>query len=807
MLNQHLVASLLGLAAVFSAVARAEQSLDRIMADPDWIGPPVESPYWSVDGRSVYYELKRPGSPLRDLHRINLGDGRDSVLEPADHADADGPGAVFDRARKRAAFIRHGDVFVRELAGGRLIQVTRTAAEEASPQFSATGRAVHFRADNDWFIHDLQSGVTSPAAQIKLEKDPDAKKLDEFERMQLRLMATLKREREERQARKKRDEELQRGDATRLSSPFYLGDEVTLADTALSPDGRWLLVVTQPKSHEAGRVGKMPKYVTESGYEEVEDVRRRVGRNPPAPHTLRLLDLVEHEVHEIPYPGLSGLRDDPLATVRAENEKAKAERKESETAAAEKDKPAEEKPAGEKKDRPVGIGSMTFNRSGTQVVVLVRAIDNKDRWLATVDFARRTLVQQHRLSDPAWINWDFNEVGWLDDDKTLFYVSEESGFAHLYLKPVDGKSRALTAGRFEVSSPVLSPDGRWLYVRANAEAPYIHDVYRAAVGGGPLERVSNVTGLESFAISPDATSVLLAHSSSYLPPQVSLVAADGKGEPRSLTDTRTPEYRTLKWQAPEIVAVPSTQVKQPIWSKLYKPDGGVPGPHPVVIFVHGAGYTQNTHLRFPYYFREQMFHNLLTERGYLVLDMDYRASEGYGREWRTAIYRKMGHPELEDLIDGVNWLVSHHNGDPRRVGVYGGSYGGFMALMAMFRSPEAFTAGAALRPVTDWTQYDHEYTSNILNTPKDDEIAYRRSSPIEFAEGLRGPLLIAHGMLDDNVFFQDSVRLFQRLIELKKDNVELAPYPLERHGFRHSEAWRDEYARILKLFETNLRQR
>jgi dipeptidyl aminopeptidase/acylaminoacyl peptidase len=116
-----------------------------------------------------------------------------------------------------------------------------------------------------------------------------------------------------------------------------------------------------------------------------------------------------------------------------------------------------------------------------------------------------------------------------------------------------------------------------------------------------------------------------------------------------------------------------------------------------------------------------------------------------------------------------------------------------------------FKAGAALRPVTDWTQYNHEYTSNILNTPEIDDIAYRRSSPIEFADGLKGPLLIAHGMIDDNVFFQDSVRLFQRLIELKKDNVELAPYPLERHGFTHASAWRDEYARILKLFESTLR--
>jgi dipeptidyl aminopeptidase/acylaminoacyl peptidase len=122
----------------------------------------------------------------------------------------------------------------------------------------------------------------------------------------------------------------------------------------------------------------------------------------------------------------------------------------------------------------------------------------------------------------------------------------------------------------------------------------------------------------------------------------------------------------------------------------------------------------------------------------------------------------------------------------------------------MFRAPESFTAGAALRPVTDWTSYNHSYTANILNTPELDPEAYRKSSPIDHADGLQGHLLIAHGMLDDNVFYQDSVRLAQRLIELHKDNWELASYPLEAHGFEHADSWYDEYRRILALFERTL---
>jgi dipeptidyl aminopeptidase/acylaminoacyl peptidase len=185
--------------------------------------------------------------------------------------------------------------------------------------------------------------------------------------------------------------------------------------------------------------------------------------------------------------------------------------------------------------------------------------------------------------------------------------------------------------------------------------------------------------------------------------------------------------------------------------------------------------------------------------------MDYRASAGLGRDWRTAIYRHMGGKDLDDEVDGARWLVQHQGIDPKRIGLYGGSYGGFLTLMGLFTAPEVFAAGAALRPVTDWAHYNQGYTSDILNIPQDDTLAYRQSSPIFFANGLRGALLICHGIVDENVHFQDAVRLAQRLIELRKTNWEFAVFPVEDHGFREPTSWMDEYRRILKLFESNLR--
>jgi dipeptidyl aminopeptidase/acylaminoacyl peptidase len=408
------------------------------------------------------------------------------------------------------------------------------------------------------------------------------------------------------------------------------------------------------------------------------------------------------------------------------------------------------------------------------------------------------------LTDPAWINYRGNEFGWLPDN-TLWFQSEESGYGHIYLQGADGKARALTSGKWETSNIEWSGDGRTAYFMCNPKLPGTYEVCSASTKDSALHELTSIGGVEEFALSPDGRKLLVRYSSAYMPAQVGTLPSSG-GAVTQLTDTRTPDFKARTWIQPQIVAVPSTHGADPIWSKLYRPANLEPGKkYPVVMFIHGAGYLQNATRRYPVYFREQMFHNLLVSKGYIVLDMDYRASEGYGRAWRTAIYRQMGHPELEDYLDGVKWMVDNQQGDIKNVGVYGGSYGGFMTFMALLRAPDTFKSGAALRPVTDWTTYNHGYTSNILNTPDVDPEAYKISSPIEYADQLKGNLLIAHGMIDDNVFFQDSVRMAQRLIELKKANWELAPYPMERHGFVQPEAWYDEYRRIYELFERTLK--
>lgn len=778
------------IALVWLAPLRAEiiPELARIMDDPAWIGAPVENPSFSWDLREAYCELREPGGEIRQLYRVPLAGGELSVVPEAERAFADARPLAYDQARQRYLFVRDGVLYLRDRSDGTLIRLSSGEANVEEARFAADESLVHYRAGGQWFRVAARGGAARPWFELRSEKSPEEEAKEPARAHELRLISTLAREREERLLRQAR--ERQRKGVVLLRLP----EGLRVVASSPSPDERWVLLITEPEKADRGRRGQMPKYVTESGYEETEEVRTRVGRNPPPGQSLWLGDLASGTVRPLDVSVLPGIDEDPLAFLEAgkpaEGDRGRKARRSA-------------KAEGKKALRDLALIGMAWNREGSRLAVMLRAIDNKDRWLAEIELEAAALKPRHRLHDPAWINWDFNDFGWMPDGSTLWFLSEESGFSHFYtLSAGREKPRQHTRGAFEVWRPTVARDGRRVWLMSNHGDPTRAGVYLLDLEKDQLMEVGAHDWIEDYLISPDERLMLLRWSASHMPAQLTVMPALG-GEGKVLTDTRSEAYRAISWIGPEFVEIPSRHgAPRPILGKLYRPNELAPGRrYPLVFFVHGAGYLQNVHRGFPQYFREQMFHDLLARRGFFVLDLDFRASKGYGRAWRTAIYRQMGTPELEDYLDALEWIAAREPIDRNRVGIYGGSYGGFITLMAMFKHPEVFKAGAALRPVTDWTSYNHPYTSNILNTPARDPEAYRRSSPIEYAEGLKGHLLISHGMLDDNVFYQDVVRLAQRLIELRKPNWELASYPLERHAFRHPESWYDQYRRILMLFE------
>ena len=394
-------------------------------------------------------------------------------------------------------------------------------------------------------------------------------------------------------------------------------------------------------------------------------------------------------------------------------------------------------------------------------------------------------------------------LGWMKGDRDVYFQSERTGYSHLYSVPfAGGEAKALTSGAWEVDSAILSNDKSNFFLVTNEADPGEQEVYEMSADGGARTRLTALPGGHSCVPSPDERWFADVYSYTNKPPELYAQETRADAAAKKLTSSPAPEFWEYPWLDTPIVTFRARDGVM-VRAHVYKPANYRKG-GPAVLFVHGAGYLQNVDRIWSYYAREYMFHQFLMERGYLVADVDYRGSAGYGRDWRTAIYEHMGGKDLDDNIDAARWMVSEYGADPKRLGIYGGSYGGFITLMAMFTQPDVFAAGAALRPVSNWANYNNGYTSDILNLPQTDTEAYKRSSPIYFAQGLKGALLICHGMADTNVHFQDTVELVQKLIELRKQNWQLAVYPVENHGFVEPTSWADEYKRIFDLFEKNL---
>ena len=452
-----------------------------------------------------------------------------------------------------------------------------------------------------------------------------------------------------------------------------------------------------------------------------------------------------------------------------------------------------------------------FNKYGDKAIVEIKSYDNKDRWITILDLSTGELKEIDHQHDEAWVGgpgisgWNGvnGNVGWMDNDNAIWYQSEKTGFSHLYMCSIKNlKKKALTKGEYEVRKPKLSNNGDVFYLTLNKTHLGNRNFYHLNWKNNELIPILENEGNYDVEVSPDEKNIAFLYSSKNEPWELFIGGNSSNSNHVKLTNSKTKEFDSYNWKKPEIVnfkGMDGVSVPARIYKPLLENRNGA-----AVIFVHGAGYLQNAHNWWSGYYREYMFHHLLNEKGYIVLDIDYRASEGYGRDWRTAIYRHMGGWDLNDQLSGREFLINEHEIDSNRIGIYGGSYGGFITLMALLTEPGKFACGAALRSVTDWAHYNHEYTSNILNTPKQDSIAFAQSSPIYFAEGLSDPLLMLHGVVDDNVQFQDVIRLSQRFIELGKDDWELAVFPLEAHGFKESASWLDEYKRILKLFEMYL---
>ena len=768
---------------LFTSV-NAQLSIEQIMADPkESVGALPSNPFWSEDGKTLYFSWNPEHNKSDSLYAVTLTNNKPVKASPEIRRALPSQSGIYNRDQTKKVYVKNGDIFLFDCVAMTTRTLMSTLEIENNPKFNQKEDKVLFTKNNNLYSIQIATGELAQLTNFQTGSAKPEPKLSEQEKWlkqdQLSLFDILK----QRADKKQEAEKNTKADAPKRPKEIFI--DTKIADNqSLSPDENYIVYrLTQLNANEKRTI--VPNYVTESGFTEDITARSKVGVQRGT-YELWVYDINKDTMLQVSTKNIEGIYDKPdyLKDYSTKPDTAKQKKPE---------------------PRKVFFSESLWSPDGKYAVVVLRSLDNKDRWIMQLNVANQSLTLIDRQRDEAWIGGPINEIGFLGDNKTLYFQSEADGYAHLYTSDLSsGKKTQLTKGSFEVQSVQLSKNKQSFYITTNEVHPGEQQYYKMSVNGGERVRLTPKTGANQVVLSPDESRLAYLYSSATQPWELFIQNNKPMATPTQITESLSKNFKSYAWREPKLMTFKARDGVD-VYARLYE-GKGQKAKKPAVIFVHGAGYLQNAHRWWSSYFREYMFHNLLVDNGYTVLDMDYRGSAGYGRDCRTGIYRFMGGKDLTDNVDGAKWLVDNQGVDKDRIGIYGGSYGGFMTLMALFTTPDVFKAGAALRPVTDWAAYNHGYTANILNEPMTDSIAYRRSSPIYHAEGLKNHLLICHGMVDVNVHFQDAVRLTQRLIELKKDNWELAPYPMEDHGFVEPTSWMDEYKRIFKLFETNLKK-
>ena len=775
-------------------------SITHLSRGPEFLGQAPEAVAWTDDSRWIYFRWLPAGHAWdaeRELWRVPSVGGEPELIE--DPVAADSLSVLFaggDLSRDRGMRVTswRGDLYLVDRADLSVRRLSETRGTRSSPRFAADGERVFYREDGQLFALDLASGAVRQLTDLRSgtpdeESDPEGHRAFLTDQQE-ELFEFIRRQ----QAREERERTRREALEERTTRTVYLGAQRgSVSDLVPDPFGGHVAVQAFRPAEE-GEGTLIPRWITDDGYTAVDEVRTKVG------------DAVGSSsvgIHAVGSDTLLWL--DVSAAARAH-----AGGSDEAGGGAAPGTPStrgvflpEQREA--VREGEVEIQSVSFrgwNDAGTHGLLSATSLDNKHRWILSVEAESARLTVLEHLADSAWVAGPcFTCVGWIPDSNRAWFVSEADRFAHLYTVEADGSElRRLTQGPWEVLSVEIPEQRDHFLLRTNEGSPFEQHMWRMGLDGSDRRRITSGTGRFEGTISPDGEQMAVVHSTQTRPDELFVMENRPGAELARITTSPTGDFLAFPWIQAEIIHFTARDgIEVP--ARIYRPsDLGVEANGAAILFVHGAGYLQNVHEWWSSYFREYMFHHFLVAQGFTVLDVDYRASAGYGRDWRTAIYRHMGGWDLWDYVDSVDWLVAEEGVDRNRIGIYGGSYGGFITLMALFTEPDVFHAGGAWRSVTDWAHYNETYTSRILNRPQDDPEAYRQSSPIYFAENLRGHLLMGHPMYDTNVHFQDIVRLTQRLIELEKENWELAVYPTENHGMLEPTSWVDQLRRLYELY-------
>jgi dipeptidyl aminopeptidase/acylaminoacyl peptidase len=736
-----------------------------------WLGLGVRDIRWAPDGSAVYFRWNAAPS-TNDIEeedpwfRTNPSGSRAGEVSAEEAALIPSADIRWNATGSMAVWVSGGVLHLFDGTESRAVVALDRPIRD--PRFTGDGSVIDFQAGQTLFRYQASDGTMAVLSHRVTRTSPSSTD----------AAAWLTEQQQElfdhvRSQQGIRDRVSAASRTANASAPqaIPVPDGVQIDQIQLSPDGVWVTFRARTPDTDRPTTAYV-NYVDESGYAGVGTARPKVGE----PRDIVRLGVVAVDP-TVPVDSIQVRWID----------------------------------VAEAGDQATIPGRPVWNLEGTRAVSQFIGEDHEDLWIAELDLEAATANVLTHDRDEAWIGGppiqaNYLQPGlfeWLPGDRFVF-ASERSGWSHLYRLDSDGTVSPLTEGDWEVRGAQLTRDRRSWLLQTSREHPSEDHLYTMPAAGGDLQRLTEAPGRHEGVWSPDGHRLAVVSSTSVELPDLYLQEARPDAEPRQVTSSGTDAYYEHPLVEPEMVTFEHPD-GGPLWAALFRP-AEPNAERSAIMHIHGGGYRQFAHRGYSVYgYATHLgFVNYMLQQGYTVLDFDYRGSAGFGRDYRTDISESMGIKDTDGAVAGAQWLAANAGVDPDRIGIYGVSYGGFLTLTSLFRYPGVFSAGVARAAVTDWAHYSDGWTSRILGVPHENPEAYRRSSPIYYAEGLEDALLITHGLVDDNVHFQDAARLMQRLIELEKD-FEVMVYPVEPHTIQTEASRYDLFRREVAFFDEHLR--
>jgi dipeptidyl-peptidase-4 len=382
----------------------------------------------------------------------------------------------------------------------------------------------------------------------------------------------------------------------------------------------------------------------------------------------------------------------------------------------------------------------------------------------------------------AWVDVDEQTPRWLSNGAMFLWPSERSGWRQYYLYKRDGTLvGGVTRDGVDVSSLAGVDEKRgYVYAIAAAPTPMQRQLFRYPLKGGSEMRVTTEPGSHRVSISPDGTVMVDIHSTAQLPGAASLVSL-APGGARHVLEANAELRKTLEGltRAPEFFQLPMPDGTKLNAFRILPPAFDSTRKYPVLMYVYGGPGSQT--VLDDYGGDRYLWHQLLAQKGYIVVSVDNRGTGARGSAFRHVVYEHLGMHESDDQIAAAKWLGTQRWVDPARIGIWGWSYGGYMTAMSSFRGGSLFRAAISVAPVTDWRLYDDIYTERYMRTPAENATGYEEGAPLNYVKGLASSYLLVHGTGDDNVHPQNSIQLVDKLEEAGKQ-FEFMVYPGRTHA-------------------------